>query len=348
MDTVTQAVLGGAIGEAAFRDRLGGRAVVFGAACGLLPDLDVLTRVAGEWASLVYHRGSTHSLIVLPLAAPLLGALGARIFGGRERFWTWTHLAFWALVTHPLLDLFTSYGTQLLAPVSRARFSLDGVAIIDPFYTVPLIVAVVLAARRSVDRARSRRVAQAALAFGVLYLGAGVALTSWAAGAARAQLEARGVEVEALRAPTPIAYPVLRRVVARDAQGRLHVGTWSLLAPDDTRFEVLVSDDGPRVRQALESEQGRIMRWFSDGYLLARAEGDRVRLEDQRYGLFSDVTWTPFAAVAHFDGEGRLESVTRAPRPGRPKVSAELAAGWRALWAERSAQDGREKDSLRE
>jgi len=350
VDTITQAVLGAAIGEAGFRDRLGGRAVVFGAACGLLPDLDVLTRVAGEWASLVHHRGVTHSLICLPLAAPLVGALGARIFGGREQLWTWIHLAFWGLVTHPLLDVFTSYGTQLLAPLSRARFALDGVAIIDPLYTVPLIIAVVLAARRRTDRAKSRRVAQLALAWGVAYLLFGWGLSVHASRAMTEQLRARGLEPLGLRTPTPIGFPLLRRVVARVGPGQLYVGTWSPFAAAPTALVRLESDEGPRVQAALSSEEGRTMQWFSDGFLLARRSDDVVRLEDQRYGLFSDVTWTPFAAIARFSEDGRLVSVTRAPRRRRPKVAEELAAGWARLLgrAATSAHEGREQEGLRE
>jgi len=332
LDTVTQAVLGGAIAEAAFRHKLGGRAVAFGAACGLMPDLDVLMRLAGEWQSLVYHRGASHSLLILPFVALPVGAAGARWLGGGQHRWTWVHLAFWALITHPLLDVFTTYGTQLFAPFSRARFALDGVAIIDPIYTVPLLISMVWAARRSADRAKSRRFAQVALAFGLVYLCAGWALSALAQNQARNALQAQGVTPVSMRSPTPVGFSLLRRVVAKDAKGILHINTWSPLAEGMLPWVHLLSDEDPKVDAALASEEGQIMLWFSDGYLYSKVAGRQVRMEDQRYGLYRDLRWTPFSAVAHFDEAGALQSVRRGPRGLRPDIGAELSAGWDRLW----------------
>src|SRR5690606_22353644 len=116
----------------------------------------------GEFTTLVVHRGWSHSLLVLPIVAFGV-AWVARKWGmrqrtkpdidppprppGVERYWLWYHLCFWALITHPLLDTFTAYGTQLLAPLSDARFAIDGVSIIDPFYTIPMAVVVIIGLR---------------------------------------------------------------------------------------------------------------------------------------------------------------------------------------------------------
>lgn len=121
MDPVTQTVLGGSIG-ALFRPKLGRKAIAIGALCGAIPDIDVVAGLAGEWATLVHHRGATHSLLALAAAAPAFGWLGYR-WSGRKNFGTWTYLAFWALITHTLLDSCTSYGTQLLWPLTRHRFA---------------------------------------------------------------------------------------------------------------------------------------------------------------------------------------------------------------------------------
>ena len=66
MDTLTQAALGAAVGQSAYAHKLGRRANWYGAAAGLLPDLDVLARpLADEWQSLVWHRGMTSVLMWL-------------------------------------------------------------------------------------------------------------------------------------------------------------------------------------------------------------------------------------------------------------------------------------------
>ena len=147
MDLVTQALLGATVGAAGYRDRLGPRCLLAGALIGVAPDLDVLAGLAGDWASLVHHRGLSHSLVVLSvLALPLGWALG-RWLGEGEDTRAWIGLSSWALVTHPLLDLFTSFGTQLLAPLSDARFALDGVGALDLLVSVPLALAVFVGRR---------------------------------------------------------------------------------------------------------------------------------------------------------------------------------------------------------
>ena len=144
MDTVTQVLLGASIGEAAFGRKLGKKALVFGGLCGLFPDLDILADWVDPWAQFTFHRSVTHSVLVLPFLALLFGWLAWRAWGRKGKAWTWIHLAFWALVTHPLLDICTAYGTQLFWPLSHRRISLDGVASIDFFYSIPLALVVLL------------------------------------------------------------------------------------------------------------------------------------------------------------------------------------------------------------
>ena len=42
MDTITQMALGAAVGEAVLGRKMGGRAMLWGAALGTLPDLDII------------------------------------------------------------------------------------------------------------------------------------------------------------------------------------------------------------------------------------------------------------------------------------------------------------------
>jgi membrane-bound metal-dependent hydrolase YbcI (DUF457 family) len=65
MDSLTQVVLGAAVAEAAIGRRVGRRAALFGAVLGTLPDLDVFVSFGGVVEDFVYHRGASHSLLVL-------------------------------------------------------------------------------------------------------------------------------------------------------------------------------------------------------------------------------------------------------------------------------------------
>ena len=81
---------------------------------------------------------------------------------------------FWAiqlaLVTHPLLDAFTVYGTQLLWPLPLRPVMWSSVFIIDPLYTVWLLIACI-AAFFLRERIAAQRVLVAGLALSTAYLG---------------------------------------------------------------------------------------------------------------------------------------------------------------------------------
>ena len=334
MDPVSQTVLGGAIG-ALFRPKLGGKAVVLGAFCGALPDIDVVMGYAGEWQTLVHHRGATHSLLVLTLAAPVFGWVGWR-WSGRTHFWRWTHLAFWALITHPLLDWCTSYGTQLLWPLTHRRFANDAVAVIDPPYTLVLLAAVLLNLVRRVSAAGARRAAAVALVLSTAYLALGYVQSRRAIALAESALADHGFAPVEVRGMPTLFNLWVRRVAARDARGNVAVGHVSTLGPKPIEFEFLEWPDDPLVDAALASERGEIFRWFAMDLLGAEVERDgdevRVTFSDQRYGLITRPTASPFRAQAVFR-DGRLVDMSRAARDVRgTDVGTELRALWRLMW----------------
>jgi inner membrane protein len=174
MDSLTQAVLGAAVAIAVLPAARAKRAAVYGAVLGTLPDLDALIHFSNPVDSFVYHRSATHSLILLSLFAPMLWWLLRRFDKALQSHSVRWLLAFWlTLITHPLLDWFTNYGTQLFWPIVDTPFALSSVFIIDPIYTLPLAIASVLAwrSRAIVTRVRARRFCMIALVFSQVYLG---------------------------------------------------------------------------------------------------------------------------------------------------------------------------------
>lgn len=326
MDPVTQTVLGGSIG-ALFRPKLGRKAVAIGALCGAIPDIDVLAGLAGEWATLVHHRGATHSLFVLAAAAPAFGWLGYR-WSGRQNFGIWTHLAFWALVTHTLLDWCTSYGTQLLWPLTRHRFALDAVSVIDPLYTLPLLLAAVLALIPKLSARHARYVAAAALVFSTGYLVLGYSQSLRAVRVGGSQLSERGFHPREIRAMPTLFNIWLWRVVARDYHNNIAVGLVSTWSPGSINFSVLERPRDPLVDAALSSPRGEIFSWFAMDMVSAavehRQEGATVTLSDQRYGLITRPTDSPFRAEAVFDRMGKLREVRRLRQRGEIDIAREL------------------------
>lgn len=136
MDPLTHVAAGVGLSRfiAAPAPRLGALAAV---GFALLPDLDFVLLFLDRVSYLRHHRGLTHSLAALPLFA-LLGGLLAWRLGGRRWFKPIFLLGTLVLASHLLLDGATSYGTQLLSPFSRRKFSLDLLFIVDPYLTLIL------------------------------------------------------------------------------------------------------------------------------------------------------------------------------------------------------------------
>jgi inner membrane protein len=119
-------------------------AAVAGALYAVLPDIDYFYIFWDHLAFIRYHRGLTHSLVALPLFA-LTGALVGRWLGGPRWFKPLLFIGLAVLGSHLFLDLATSYGTQLLSPLSWRRLTLDWVFIIDPYLTALLVAGAIVA-----------------------------------------------------------------------------------------------------------------------------------------------------------------------------------------------------------
>jgi len=134
-----------------------------------IPDIDILSGWLGPEFYLLHHRGLTHSLFALPLLALLL-AWAARRLGAEVPLRRGFLAACLALAGHLFLDVVTAFGTQLFAPFSDARVSLEGLYVIDPPFTAALLALAFLARARSPwPRERKTRAALAGLVLLLLY-----------------------------------------------------------------------------------------------------------------------------------------------------------------------------------
>ena len=152
MDSLTQIVLGAACGEAVLGKKIGNKALLFGAIGGTIPDLDVFIGnlfYGNQIDAMLFHRGFMHSILFSVLGAFLFGWLFYKIYNTGKRINTttlkdWISLFFWALFTHPILDCFTPYGTQLFAPFSNYRVAFNNIAVADPAYTLPFFICMIV------------------------------------------------------------------------------------------------------------------------------------------------------------------------------------------------------------
>jgi inner membrane protein len=148
MDSLTQIVLGASVAEATLGKKIGNKAIVLGAIAGTIPDLDIVTRFfVDDLTASVMHRGFSHSLIFPFIAAPILAWILKKIYSNYSdvSFNDWLKMFFLAIITHPLLDAQTTWGTQLFWPFEW-RVAVENVFIIDPIYTLPFLTFLILTA----------------------------------------------------------------------------------------------------------------------------------------------------------------------------------------------------------
>ena len=148
MDSLTQIVLGASVAEATLGKKIGNKAIVLGAIAGTIPDLDIVTRFfVDDLSASVMHRGFSHSLIFPFVAAPILAWILKKTYSSYTdvSFNDWFKMFFLAIITHPILDAQTTWGTQLFWPFEW-RIAVENIFIIDPIYTLPFLTFLILTA----------------------------------------------------------------------------------------------------------------------------------------------------------------------------------------------------------
>ena len=256
MDSLTHIALGSALGVAVLGRRTAlWKAALWGGIAGTLPDLDTFIDQRDPILNMTRHRAESHALFYLTLAAPLLAWSVSRLQREAALFKRWW-LALWlALIAHPLLDVMTVYGTQLLQPFSSYPFGVGSIFIIDPFYTVLLIVGVTVALRLKNGRALGWNVA--GLALSTLYLGASALAQQHATQIARAALKAEGIDASGLLVTAAPFNILLWRLVAT-TPSQYFEGHYSLL------------DDSPVIRWTAHDRGAALIAQYGSALSVAR------------------------------------------------------------------------------
>jgi inner membrane protein len=282
MDSLSQLVLGAACGVAVMGRRTAvWKAALWGGICGTLPDLDVFIDYGDAVRNMTYHRAESHSLVFLTLLAPLMGWLASKLHRQPDLLKHWCWALWFALVTHPLLDNFTIYGTQLLQPFSDYPYAVGSMFIVDPVYTLPLLLG--LMAALSMRPFAGLRWNALALGFSSLYLVWSIAAQAYVQAVVHAQLAADGrADAEFFVTPTPFNTIAWRVVVKR--KGGYSEGFYSFLDQDQTiSFDDFPSN--PQLSHALAGNWAvQRMALFTRGFYSLREVDGYAVLADLRMG----------------------------------------------------------------
>jgi inner membrane protein len=156
MDSLTQIVLGAAVGEAVLGKKVGNKAMLYGAIAGTIPDLDVyIGKFFDTVTALEIHRGFTHSIFFAIVFGWIFGWL-ISLYEKNASTKEWAKLMFWGFLTHPLLDAHTTWGTQLFWPLD-IRLAFKNIFVIDPLYTLPFLIFLLMAMSQRKGTAKRRK-----------------------------------------------------------------------------------------------------------------------------------------------------------------------------------------------
>lgn len=329
MDPLTHILLGASLGYVTLGQRLGRTAALAGGLAAFSPDADVFIRSAADpLLAIEHHRGFTHSLAFSPVGAAVVASLW--LFRSKWRSSEW--FALWrccllGYVSHALLDAATTYGTQLLWPFSSHRTGWDVIAIIDPLFTLVLLVGLLWAL---IGKKQSFAFVGLALCAG--YIGLGIVQHARATAAQRALAESRGHRIERSDVMPTMANNIVWRALylheGRIFSDRIRVGWFSSPAVREGWSLPLVEVQNLSAAETGRNRQRSFQRfaWFSDHWV-ARSPNDTSVLADMRYTLSAEA-FDPIWGIRFTPSESSTE-VTWVNRSRERRIA--LAELWREI-----------------
>ena len=355
MDSITQATLGAAVGQAILGKKLGNKAIFLGAVAGTIPDLDVLSRLFldHEIYGLIYHRGFTHSIAFTVLLAPVFGwltqfyyqkglhhhrttqsllavfwaglyalllvALAAgsyfsfspvlisltllATFGAYKLYrhlhkkisqpdtskydvslFAFSTMYFFAFLTHWLIDACTAYGTQIFEPFSRFRVAFNNISIVDPLYTVPMIIGLMVALFAK-NYATKKRANYIGIGVASLYLASTFYTKSIMNKVVAANLNEQNIQFEEYITYPSIFNTVLWQTTIKTADA-YYYGYYSMLSKEKTIQFIKLPKNHDLIEKYKGEEYLNILLWFANGYynVVEQADGSIV-FNNLRFGM---------------------------------------------------------------
>jgi inner membrane protein len=300
MDSVSQAALGAAVGEVVLGNKIGRKASILGAIVGTLPDLDVLLLpFYSSLARISIHRGLSHSIFFAILAAALLA------FAFRRFKWTKTItylrlfiFAYLVWLTHVLLDAFTTYGTQLYLPFSNKRVSWDSVNLVDPLYTVPLLLALALCAFAFKSNPIKK--------WQSVYVGLGVSslyllFTLWnkqqVVQSFETELQSQGIPYnELLTVPVKLANIHWYGVAKSDET--LYIGQYNRIAKSNVNFHAFPIRN--ELLETVDANTADKMKWFAKDFYVVDNQDEKIQFYNLQCDMQGIIETDSFKAPTAF------------------------------------------------
>ncbi len=296
MDSFTQIALGIAVAEVCAGKTLKNKTFLYGAVLGTLPDLDVLVGLfLNPVDGVQIHRGLSHSVVLFLFLSPLLGWLISKIEKNNIRFFQATTMVFYCLLTHVLLDLFTSWGTQIAWPLPY-RFALKTIFVIDPLYTIPLLIALVMVWKTKSVSLRRKYIIKG-LYFSSAYLVLSCCIKLYALNQFEKALNAQGISyTEIIVKPTAFNLILWNANIATPHAYLL--SDYSLFDRQPISFRNY-SKNTTLESQLTGNPDFEKLKIISEGWYIISQHNETLYFNDLRFGLLNDNSLQPQFAFSY-------------------------------------------------
>jgi inner membrane protein len=285
MDSLTQIVLGAAVGEVAVGKKVGNWALLWGGVAGTIPDLDVFAKhFTDNVTALEIHRGFSHSILFSLIFAPIFGWLLTKIHKKLDATWKdWTLLMFLGLFTHPLLDAHTTWGTQLFWPFEY-RIAYKNIFVVDPLYTLPFLACVIALMFYKKESLKRKRINQFGLIISSFYMVLTIGFKWLAYPKFINTLNKQNIEyVEVKTRPTPLN-SILWSANVKLKDGFI-TGYYSLLdEQEDVAYSKLIPQNLHLLGDMVNEKKVKQLIKISEGWFTLEEREGKILLNDLRFG----------------------------------------------------------------
>ncbi len=317
MDSLTQIVLGAAVGEATLGKKAGNKALLYGGIAGTIPDLDIIANFFTDTITAIeIHRGFSHSIVFSVLMGPLLGGFVNKIERKMDLGWKpWTKLFFWGLFTHPLLDAFTTWGTRLFWPLDL-RLAFNSIFVIDPLYTIPLLIGTLFALFSTRNSKKRQRLNVAGLALSTTYLLLTLVIKQRVCQKFEHALNDQGIVYQSISTrPAPLNTILWNANI--ETEDSYLIGDYSFFDTDAIHFTRY-----PKKREAakmmLENPNVQRLVAITEGWFIVEKKENIWYFYDLRFGLIPQKEGPPFFAFTYIlQNENGIMTATENKKTGR-------------------------------
>ncbi|HNQ11950.1 MAG TPA: metal-dependent hydrolase [Bacteroidia bacterium] len=314
MDSLTQIVLGAAVGEMVLGKKLGNKALLLGAIGGTLPDMDVLSNFINDdpVEQLRVHRAYSHSAFVHLLVSFPLMYLSKKWSKSEISSRRW--YLFWStvLVSHALLDCCTTYGTRLLLPFTNYQVAFNNISVIDPLYTIPFLIFLLVMMFFKRESKTRKMLLMAGVVLSSLYMVFTFALKFQAHRMFSQSLKKNQLNYDNLNSTPTILNSILWSATAFNNDS-IYLAEYSFLKNEEPIQWIGFARNEKDI-QAFDCDDLQTVKWFADGsYFAIPHQGDSLTFFAIKFGRMRYDVTVPretflFYSVFYKDDQGNIST----------------------------------------